>query len=65
MVGKFIGKDYRGFKHGQFYFLRSNIRKINGMPCICIYNIYTGDWCPYHGLKQVLENWELELNRLN
>ena len=69
MIGKFIGKDAMGFKHGATYNIRSDIQKVRiGGPvfgewknCICIYDINSKAWCPYSGLETVLRNWEIYL----
>lgn len=63
MRGRFIGKTSMGFVTGEVYELRSDIKTIakNGhyiQPCICLYDKFSGAWCPYSSLENVLKNWD-------
>lgn len=62
MVGRFIGNDFLGFKHGNLYYLKSKVENVyvDGriIPCICLYDINSKVWCPYKDLESLLCNWE-------
>ena len=67
MIAKFIGKTSMGFIHGRTYTIKSDIKPIwiggkqfgRHMPCICIYDINSREWCPYDSLEAFLRNWEI------
>lgn len=66
MIGKFIGKDSMGFKHGCVYNLKTDIKNVRkgsifskNIPCICLYDVNSKAWCPYESLNAVLNNWTL------
>lgn len=63
IIGRFVGKDSMGFKHGNLYYLKSKTENIylNGKntPCICLYDTKSKAWCPYQTLEGLLENWEI------
>lgn len=57
----FIGNSSMGFKKGVTYTLRTEIKSIPGVktPCLCVYDIHSGAWCPYDSLESFLKNWKL------
>ena len=59
--GRIIGQDGScGFRHGEIYELRTQIRQIYGW-CICLYDKKSSNWCPYSSLEAVLENWTFNI----
>lgn len=68
MIGKFIGNNTMGFKHGHTYNIKSKIqiiRKVSypfckDMMCICIYDVNSKAWCPYQSLEALFKNWEIK-----
>lgn len=57
----FIGNNSMEFKKGMAYTLRTEIKSIPGVksPCLCVYDIHSGAWCPYDSLESFLKNWKL------
>lgn len=64
MIGKYIGNNSMGFKHGKVYTIKSKIELIikrnKMLPCICIYDVNSKAWCPYQSLEALFRNWEIK-----
>lgn len=67
MKARFKGKTSMGFKTGQIYNIRSELKPIiktnmasnKKMACIYIYDINSMARCPYQTLEAFLNNWEV------